>query len=337
TSGLVKPRGRRSGPASTARPTRPCGFSPASILAGMSLFRTFCSSAMLSIRNGAWSAWKLLIPTVSNAREALIPRGASPFCTSLMRPVSQRGSSPRQWLLILIWSVPCDSLLTASANGWALEMSPSPSASVSTVVRASRLPALFTPPEPHAAAPIANAAASTIHARPRKCVPFIATSFRLGSSLAASPPVAHRGQLAFSHPRRGFTPMGIWTPTCHDAVVGGLRRAIAAVHTGDLSLSAIGGRLGLAPLAAIGVAFGFASLAEARSAPGGSFAGTSTLAAVAELAAGWSLIAAGVVESRRRRARRAGLLLAGAGIGWFFAEWNNPGVGSPVAFTFGLI
>jgi hypothetical protein len=39
----------------------------------MSLSRTFRSSAMLSIRNGAWSAWKLAIPTVSNAREALIP------------------------------------------------------------------------------------------------------------------------------------------------------------------------------------------------------------------------------------------------------------------------
>ena len=131
--------------------------------------------------------------------------------------------------------------------------------------------------------------------------------------------------------------MGIWRRTCHDAVVGESRRAIAAVHAGDLSLSAIGGRLGLVPLAAIGVAFGFASLAEARSASGGSFAGTSTLAAVAELAAGWSLIAAGVVESRRRRARRAGLLLAAAGIGWFFAEWNNPGLGSSAAFTFGLI
>jgi signal transduction histidine kinase len=31
------------------------------------------------------------------------------------------------------------------------------------------------------------------------------------------------------------------------------------------------------------------------------------------------------------------LLLVGAGIGWFFAEWNNPGLGSPTAFTFGLI
>jgi signal transduction histidine kinase len=31
------------------------------------------------------------------------------------------------------------------------------------------------------------------------------------------------------------------------------------------------------------------------------------------------------------------LLLAGAGTGWFFTEWNNPGLGSPAAFTFGLV
>ena len=131
--------------------------------------------------------------------------------------------------------------------------------------------------------------------------------------------------------------MGICPPACHDAVMGGLRRAIAAVYPGDLSPTATGVRLGLVPLAAVGVAFGIASLLEARSAPGWSFAGTSTLAAVTELAAGWSLIAVGVVEARRRRARRVGLLLAVAGIGWFLVEWNNPGVGSPAAFTFGLI
>jgi len=59
--------------------------------------------------------------------------------------------------------------------------------------------------------------------------------------------------------------------------------------------------------------------------------------AVAELAAGWALITAGVAESWRRPASRAGLLLAGAGTGWFFTDWNNPGLGSPAAFTFGLI
>jgi len=58
---------------------------------------------------------------------------------------------------------------------------------------------------------------------------------------------------------------------------------------------------------------------------------------VTELAAGWALIGAGVAGSWRRPASREGLLLAGAGTGWFLVEWNNPGLGSPAAFTFGLI
>jgi signal transduction histidine kinase len=57
----------------------------------------------------------------------------------------------------------------------------------------------------------------------------------------------------------------------------------------------------------------------------------------AELAAGLALIAAGVAESWRRPASWEGRLLAGAGIGWFFVEWNNPGLGSAAAFTFGLV
>jgi hypothetical protein len=61
------------------------------------------------------------------------------------------------------------------------------------------------------------------------------------------------------------------------------------------------------------------------------------MGAAAELAAGLALIAAGVAESWRRPASREGLFLAGAGIGWFFVEWNNPGLGSPAAFTFGLV
>ena len=90
-------------------------------------------------------------------------------------------------------------------------------------------------------------------------------------------------------------------------------------------------------LGAAGAAFGLLTLAQARSASGGSFVGTSWAAAVAELAAGWSLITAGAAESWRRPASRAGVLFVGAGIGWFFAEWNNPGLASPAAFTFGLI
>jgi len=105
----------------------------------------------------------------------------------------------------------------------------------------------------------------------------------------------------------------------------GTWRTVASVRAGALALGALG------------AGFGLLTLAEARSAPGGSFGGASWVGAVAELGAGWALIAAGVAESWRRPASRAGLLLAGAGIGWFFADWNNPGLGSPAAFTFGLI
>src|SRR5262249_2598265 len=115
----------------------------------------------------------------------------------------------RQWLLTLIWSAPPESRMTASANGRALATLPSPSASVRTIACAAGLPALFTPPDPHAAAPVASAAASTNHPRPRAGIPVHAASFRLGPSVAASPPGAHRGRPAFSHPRQGFTPMGI--------------------------------------------------------------------------------------------------------------------------------
>jgi signal transduction histidine kinase len=111
---------------------------------------------------------------------------------------------------------------------------------------------------------------------------------------------------------------------CHHSVVTARRRAASA-------------RGGALALGAFGAAFGLLTLAQTRSAPGESFAGTSWVGAVAELTAGWALIAAGVAETWRRPASRAGLLLAGAGIGWFFAEWNNPGLGSSAAFTFGLI
>jgi signal transduction histidine kinase len=39
----------------------------------------------------------------------------------------------------------------------------------------------------------------------------------------------------------------------------------------------------------------------------------------------------------RRRGRRSGLLLAAAGVAWFLPEWDNPGVGTAAAFTFGLV
>jgi signal transduction histidine kinase len=113
--------------------------------------------------------------------------------------------------------------------------------------------------------------------------------------------------------------------TCHDLVVRGSWRTVASARAGAFALGALG------------AVFGLLTLTVARSAPGGSFGGTSWLGAVAELAAGWALIAAGVAETWRRPASRAGLLLAGAGTGWFFVEWNNQGLSWSAAFTFGLI
>jgi signal transduction histidine kinase len=111
---------------------------------------------------------------------------------------------------------------------------------------------------------------------------------------------------------------------CHDSFVGGSLRAPATARAGALALGAFG------------AGFGLLTLTEARSAPGFSFGGTSWVAAVAELGAGLAVIAAGVADSLRRPSSRAGLLLAVAGIGWFFTDWNNAGLASPLAFSFGL-
>jgi signal transduction histidine kinase len=86
-------------------------------------------------------------------------------------------------------------------------------------------------------------------------------------------------------------------------------------------------------------AFGFGLVTRliARSHPGGSFGGASWVSAVAELGAGWAMLGAGLHLRVRRPGNRAGYLLAAAGVAWFFVEWNNPGIGSSVAFTFGLV
>jgi signal transduction histidine kinase len=91
--------------------------------------------------------------------------------------------------------------------------------------------------------------------------------------------------------------------------------------------------LGVAPVA---LAVGAFSLVVARDDPTFWFAGTSTFAGVAFLAAGWALIGCGLAFWLRRPASRFGPLLAAAGFAWFLLEWNNPGIGSALAFTVGL-
>ena len=85
-----------------------------------------------------------------------------------------------------------------------------------------------------------------------------------------------------------------------------------------------------------GLLLGAASVWFARSDPDYAFAGSGP-AIAAELAAGYALIASGLILARRRRPGRFGALLAAAGCGWFVLEWPNPGVGSPLVFTVGLV
>jgi signal transduction histidine kinase len=83
--------------------------------------------------------------------------------------------------------------------------------------------------------------------------------------------------------------------------------------------------------------FGLLSLLMAQSRPGVTFGGESWEAGVAELVAGWALIGAGLYIWWGRGERRSGFLLAMAGLAWYVAEWDNPGIGIGVVFTVGLV
>jgi signal transduction histidine kinase len=89
-------------------------------------------------------------------------------------------------------------------------------------------------------------------------------------------------------------------------------------------------------ISALGVLAGVYSLHVARDDPAYWFAGGSRSGDLALLAAGWTLIGAGLAVWLRRRAGRCGLLLVAAGFAWFVPEWSNPGIGSRLAFTAGL-
>jgi signal transduction histidine kinase len=82
--------------------------------------------------------------------------------------------------------------------------------------------------------------------------------------------------------------------------------------------------------------FGLLSFLIAQSHPGATFGGESWEAGVAELVAGWAMIGAGLYVWWGREEARSGFLLAMAGMAWFVAEWDNPGIGIGVAFTVGL-
>jgi signal transduction histidine kinase len=79
------------------------------------------------------------------------------------------------------------------------------------------------------------------------------------------------------------------------------------------------------------------SLAVARGGAGNSFSGGSALAGVAELTAGYALLAVGLAAWMRPRQARLGAILVAASFAWFLLEWNNPAAGSAAVFTVGLV
>jgi signal transduction histidine kinase len=90
-------------------------------------------------------------------------------------------------------------------------------------------------------------------------------------------------------------------------------------------------------LLATGLALGIASVAAGRAHPGWWFAGESDAAPALMLLTGLGLIGAGAGGWQRHPASRFGPLLWLAGVAWFIPEWNNPEIGSSLAFTAGLV
>jgi signal transduction histidine kinase len=86
-----------------------------------------------------------------------------------------------------------------------------------------------------------------------------------------------------------------------------------------------------------GLGLGILSLAVARGAPGGSLAGAAVGSSLVLVGVGWALVVCGVVAWARRPPSRFGAIVVAAGFAWLLVELNNPGAGSPVLFTIGLI
>ncbi|GAA3563736.1 sensor histidine kinase [Kribbella ginsengisoli] len=87
----------------------------------------------------------------------------------------------------------------------------------------------------------------------------------------------------------------------------------------------------------VGLALGVCTLALVRRSPDFSFSGGSWSAGVTELLVGWTLSCAGLAAARRHPTASFGAAITAAGFAWFFLEWNNPGVGSAIVFTVGMV
>ena len=87
----------------------------------------------------------------------------------------------------------------------------------------------------------------------------------------------------------------------------------------------------------LSIAIGVWSISFAGSVNGLSRATTSPAAPVLFVAAGASLVTAGVVGAWRRPRLTGARLLIAAGFGWFVAEWAGPGAPTALVFTVGLL
>jgi signal transduction histidine kinase len=87
----------------------------------------------------------------------------------------------------------------------------------------------------------------------------------------------------------------------------------------------------------VGLLVGVGSVAIVRRSPGYSLAGSTGTAVALELAAGGLLVCCGAVAIGRPAQRPFAILITCAGLAWFVQEWNNPGAGSAVVFTAGLL
>lgn len=86
-----------------------------------------------------------------------------------------------------------------------------------------------------------------------------------------------------------------------------------------------------------GLALGLMSLAVARTNGWFLFSEASPVDAAVWVAAGWLLLAGGVVFGSRRKSNRVVPLLVAAGCAWLMAGWDLPRTRSALAFTIGLL
>ncbi|MEU0095166.1 histidine kinase [Kribbella sp. NPDC006257] len=85
----------------------------------------------------------------------------------------------------------------------------------------------------------------------------------------------------------------------------------------------------------LGLMFGGWTAVLVRRAPEYSVSGGSWVGGPAELLVGWALVGAGLATVKRHTS--FGPALTAAGLAWFLLEWNNPGAGSAIVFTIGLV